>query len=537
MAETTYTIMGHVIDAERRQGMPQLHLEAWDKEHRYGFIVGMASTDAQGAFRFDFADSYFHYLFGDALPTLYFKVFSRQTLLANTETTTCWSAGTPDLPVEITISSADDNSYKVTGYVRESGTQKGIGGVTLQAWDQGHILGSPIISAVTGSDGAFHLDFSDSYLHHYFGNRAPSLYFKALRDGSLVASTDGSVSWTKDRGNMTVEISVPRADQSYTITCHVTETGTGNGVPGIRVEVWDQEHIRNLVIISAVTDANGNLQFDLTDSLLHQYFGDRTPNLYFKAFRENTLVATTDGSIAWKPANGTTIVNISIPPAVDQSYTITCHVIEAGTENAVAGIRVEGWDQEHILGSAVISAVTDADGNLQFNLTDSLLQKAFGDRAPSLCFKAFRDDTLLASSDGSTFWTPDDANMTVEILIPKSTDGAYTIICHVMEAETQSDVPGIRVEAWDQEHILSSAIASATTGANGDLQFTLTDPVLHQYFGDRTPSLYFKAFQEETILASTDGSQCWTPADGNITLDVFVAGSDIEDGGASPPHN
>jgi hypothetical protein len=76
-SKTKFRISGRVIDRKTRRGIAGLRVEAWDKDLIFHDLIGSAVTDAQGAFRIEFDESYFKEIFLDRLPVCFSGFFVR----------------------------------------------------------------------------------------------------------------------------------------------------------------------------------------------------------------------------------------------------------------------------------------------------------------------------------------------------------------------------------------------------------------------------------------------------------------------------
>ncbi len=105
MAKEKYLILGRVISRTSQQGVPNLRVEAWDKDQIVNDLVGNAVTDADGAFRIEFDSSYFRELFADREPDLFFKVFDGSKLVESTEDSVLWNvdAGETEVVIEVDV--------------------------------------------------------------------------------------------------------------------------------------------------------------------------------------------------------------------------------------------------------------------------------------------------------------------------------------------------------------------------------------------------------------------------------------------------
>ena len=92
------------------------------------------------------------------------------------------------------------------------------------------------------------------------------------------------------------------AKKKYRIVGRV-ERG-GQGVPNVRVEAWDKDLIWDDLISSAVTAADGGFQMQFDMSSFADLFIDRSPDLYFKVYDGEQLIASTEDSVLWNAAAG-----------------------------------------------------------------------------------------------------------------------------------------------------------------------------------------------------------------------------------------
>ena len=97
----SFRIVGRVIDASTRDGIPDLLIKAWDADLIFDDLVGSAPTDTNGSFFMEFDESYFKELFFDRRPDLYFEIFHRGRYIFTTKGDVQWQVGKGE--TEITI--------------------------------------------------------------------------------------------------------------------------------------------------------------------------------------------------------------------------------------------------------------------------------------------------------------------------------------------------------------------------------------------------------------------------------------------------
>jgi plastocyanin len=95
----------------------------------------------------------------------------------------------------------------------------------------------------------------------------------------------------------------------YEIRGRVIDAVSGDGIGGVRVEAWDKDLGLDdyLGVASTITDGSFVIGFD--DTAFRDLF-DRWPDIYFKVFCYDTLLASTENTVVWnvkQPQVGVTI--------------------------------------------------------------------------------------------------------------------------------------------------------------------------------------------------------------------------------------
>jgi len=103
MTQQTFQINGRIIDRNTKKGIPDLQIEAWDKDLIFNDLVGNAITDAQGYFQIKFTQTHYQECFGDRQPDLFFKVVRQGKLLTSTEDSVLWNITTPNTEITIEV--------------------------------------------------------------------------------------------------------------------------------------------------------------------------------------------------------------------------------------------------------------------------------------------------------------------------------------------------------------------------------------------------------------------------------------------------
>jgi hypothetical protein len=101
----TFHVLGRVVTRQSRQPVPELRVEAWDRDVKYDSLLGVASTAADGTFAIDFDETYYGDYGGDTRPDLYFKVFQENRLLDSTRSNVRENVPPGQVPAELEIDS------------------------------------------------------------------------------------------------------------------------------------------------------------------------------------------------------------------------------------------------------------------------------------------------------------------------------------------------------------------------------------------------------------------------------------------------
>ncbi|HEX8088032.1 MAG TPA: neuraminidase-like domain-containing protein [Blastocatellia bacterium] len=191
-----------------------------------------------------------------------------------------------------------------------------------------------------------------------------------------------------------------RDDRTYEINGRVSDSKSGRGIAGLRVEAWDKDLILDDLVGSMVTDTDGRFRIEFKRSYYAERFLDRKPDLFFKVFSGSDLIKSTQDSILWNVAAETTPVEIPVQWASNDGhilYTVT-GIVASPDRAGVGGLRVRVVDKNVGPDTLLVETVTDERGRYDASFGAESLSKR-GKKRPDLQAQIFAGQTFLAASD------------------------------------------------------------------------------------------------------------------------------------------
>lgn len=98
----------------------------------------------------------------------------------------------------------------------------------------------------------------------------------------------------------------------------------------------------------------------------------------------------------------------------------------------------------------------------------------------------------------------------------------FRISGRIINCQTHHGVLGLRVEAWDKDSIFNSLVGSAVTGANGSFQMEFDESYFNECFSDRRSDLFFRIFDQNRLILSTEDSVLWNVDCGDTEIVIEV---------------
>ena len=98
-----HIIQGEVVSEQNGRGIPNLRVEAWDKDLIIDDLLGSTTTDSEGKFEIHFDEVYHKELFMDYKPDIYFRIFLKSQLVMSTENDIQWNMTSFDKPFTLKV--------------------------------------------------------------------------------------------------------------------------------------------------------------------------------------------------------------------------------------------------------------------------------------------------------------------------------------------------------------------------------------------------------------------------------------------------
>ena len=103
---------------------------------------------------------------------------------------------------------------------------------------------------------------------------------------------------------------------AFRVIGRIIDRATRQGLAALRIEAWDKDLLCNDLVGSAVTNEQGVFQIEFAESYFQDLFLDRKPDLFFKVFRAEQLIKSTEDSVLWNINFGETQMVIEVDSAV-----------------------------------------------------------------------------------------------------------------------------------------------------------------------------------------------------------------------------
>lgn len=141
-------------------------------------------------------------------------------------------------------------TFHINGRVIDQQTRNGIAGLRVEAWDWDLIFDDLVGSATTDEEGAFHIEFDESYFSEIFFDRQPDLFFRLYYNDTLVFDTKNHILWNLEEQDKTLEILIDGT------LIGIPDGGETAVIPGMKLDVLVQILTLDAEVIRKLKDKN-----------------------------------------------------------------------------------------------------------------------------------------------------------------------------------------------------------------------------------------------------------------------------------------
>jgi receptor-binding and translocation channel-forming TcA subunit of Tc toxin/ABC toxin-like protein/neuraminidase-like protein len=206
------------------------------------------------------------------------------------------------------------------------------------------------------------------------------------------------------------------------ITGRVIERKTKQGLSNLRVEAWDKDLIVKDAVGAATTDQQGGFVIELAKGRLKELFADRHVLLFFKVFRDDQLISSTEESVLWDrdaPDSEVVIkVKIESPTLPDSGSTGKTFTVSGQVRRADGSAFKDGFVQVllTIQGKQRMLGETKTDPNGQFEIAYTLDESQAGQLANVRVVARVFDSQRIQLAESPSFIP--DTTVTVNLTVP-----------------------------------------------------------------------------------------------------------------------
>jgi Tc toxin complex TcA C-terminal TcB-binding domain/Neuraminidase-like domain/Salmonella virulence plasmid 28.1kDa A protein len=102
------------------------------------------------------------------------------------------------------------------------------------------------------------------------------------------------------------------AKKTFTLKGTIVSKADKKPIEGLRVEAWDKDLLIDDLVGSAVTNKTGKFEIKFDSKYYSEIIVDRRPDIFFKVFKGDKLVADTANNVLWNISDPETIITIEV---------------------------------------------------------------------------------------------------------------------------------------------------------------------------------------------------------------------------------
>lgn len=148
-----------------------------------------------------------------------------------------------------------------------------------------------------------------------------------------------------------------RKDKLFRIEGKIINRKTQQGIPGLRVQVWDKDKKIDDFLGSSTTDEKGYYLVEFYDSSFKSCYGDELPDVFFKIYLANTLIKNTENTVEWDLSSRETVIimEVELEDQVKPGLYSVKGKVTDNANNPLPGLQVQAIGRylrkETLLGS------------------------------------------------------------------------------------------------------------------------------------------------------------------------------------------
>ena len=210
-----------------------------------------------------------------------------------------------------------DNNLKIVGRIVDRQTQKPVEGLRVEAWDRDLIYNELVGSSSTDAQGTFQINLEETSFLGIFSERQPDLFFRVLKNGDILRTTEDSILWNVAQAPPEILIEVNSGvGTSPRLEVHgAIELADGSPAPNFLVGAFDRDLRVEQRLGTKRSSADGSYHIQYSRSQFeHPEAG--SADLVVKVFGKDGVV------LAASP------VLFNAPPAAEINVTIPAEAVE-----------------------------------------------------------------------------------------------------------------------------------------------------------------------------------------------------------------